>query len=215
MPNSNRMLVLFSLLMLATMAGADPLISGDVAAGQKKATTCAACHGPRGNSSNPKWPSLAGQHATYLLRQLKHFKSGARQNAVMAAQVSSLTLQDMKALAVYYAQQPLNPTATKASRALLARGSKIYRTGDPEQGIPACAGCHGPAGMGNAAAVFPRISGQQAPYLIDTLKAYRAGKRSGYAKAEIMTGVANNMSNEAIKAVAAYIQSLRLKEENR
>lgn len=209
----SRMLVLFGLLLATSIASAGSLVDGNAKAGKKKSTTCAACHGVHGNSTNPQWPKLAGQHATYLFQQLKHFKTGKRQSPIMSAQVADLSIQDMKDLAVYYSQQSIQLAAAKEE--LADHGAEIYRAGDPEKGIPACAGCHGPTGLGNAAAVFPRISAQHAEYLIMQLKAYRSGKRSGYPKAKIMVGVAENMGNADIKAVASYIQGLRPRKESK
>lgn len=213
MHSFGRMLVLLGLSLVAMAAGASSLVDGNAAAGKKKSAACAGCHGVHGNAANPQFPTLAGQHATYLLQQLKHFKTGKRQNAAMARIVANLSLQDMKDLAVYYAKQPMQISAV-ANKKRVERGAEIYRVGDPDMGIPACAGCHGPSGLGNAAAAFPRIGGQNAQYLISQLKAYRAGKRSGYPKAQIMVGVARNMTNATIKAVASYIQGLRPRKES-
>ena len=51
-------------------------LAGNVEAGSQKAVVCTACHGPNGNSANPEWPSLAGQHASYIVQSLQSFKSG-------------------------------------------------------------------------------------------------------------------------------------------
>ncbi len=70
------------------------------------AASCAACHGARGVSTNPEYPSLAGQHEDYLLLALKEYKSGKRKNATMNAMAAPLTLAQMKKLAYYFSQQP-------------------------------------------------------------------------------------------------------------
>lgn len=207
----SRMLVLFGLLVATAAAGASPLVDGDAEAGKEKAASCAACHGAQGNNSNPQWPKLAGQHSPYILQQLMHFKNGVRQNAVMAGQAAGLSEQDMKDLAAFYSQQKMQTAA--ADEKLVERGSRIYRVGDADKGIPSCAGCHGPAGLGNAAAAYPRIGGQHAQYVAAQLKAYRDEERSGYNKATLMTGVAKNMSDEDIKAVASYVQGLQPRAE--
>ena len=80
------------LLLLAWISGA---AANDVT---DKAATCAACHGADGNSINPEWPNLAGQHASYIAQQLKLFKEGTRQNASMAPMVANLSSEDMQAL---------------------------------------------------------------------------------------------------------------------
>lgn len=69
------------------------------------AATCAACHGARGVSTNPEYPSLAGQHSDYLLRALQEYKSGKRKNAIMNGMASGLTLQQMQQLADYFGRQ--------------------------------------------------------------------------------------------------------------
>ncbi|MGA7966770.1 MAG: c-type cytochrome [Gammaproteobacteria bacterium] len=70
------------------------------------ASTCAACHGARGVSTNPVYPSLAGQKSDYLLRALQEYKSGKRKNAIMNGMASGLTLQQMQQLADYFGRQP-------------------------------------------------------------------------------------------------------------
>ena len=52
------------------------VLAGDPAAGEAKAALCVACHGPAGNSLNPEWPKLAGQHAKYTAKQIRDFKAG-------------------------------------------------------------------------------------------------------------------------------------------
>ena len=91
-------------IALALLAG-KALAAGDVAAGQTKAAVCTACHGPDGNSSNPLWPKLAGQHAAYLVKQLKDFKSGTRKDPIMAGMSAPLSDQDIENLAAYFASQ--------------------------------------------------------------------------------------------------------------
>lgn len=98
-------------LVVAAIAGASLVVSaaagaaGDAAAGKSKSVVCAACHGADGNSPNPLWPSLAGQHAPYLVKQLKDFKSGTRKDPVMAPMAKPLSEQDMENLAAYFASQ--------------------------------------------------------------------------------------------------------------
>jgi cytochrome c553 len=79
--------------------------AGDPAAGKAKSQACQACHGADGNSPAPNFPKLAGQYQNYLLRALMDYKSGARKNPIMSAQVAALSEQDMKDLAAYFAGQ--------------------------------------------------------------------------------------------------------------
>ena len=74
-------------------------------------------------------------------------------------------------------------------------------------GVPACTGCHGPAGMGNPLAKFPRISGQHADYLDKALKDFRAANRANDVNG-MMRGVAARMTDKEIEAVAQYVQGL-------
>jgi cytochrome c553 len=194
--------VALALLLGATAAHAE----GDPAAGKSKAAVCSACHGANGNSNNDQFPNLAGQNRTYIYQQLKHFKSGERQNAIMAGQVANLSDQDMQDLAAYFSTLTMEVGA--ANEDLADKGEHIYRGGIPAKGVPACSGCHGPAGYGNGPAAYPRISGQKAVYIAKQLKAYRSGERAGYAKAKIMQGVAHSLSDDEIQALSSYVSGL-------
>ena len=108
---TKRFFVLFGLMICAGAAGAEPLVDGDADAGKEKSASCAACHGPQGNMESEQFPKLAGQGAPYIYEQLKLFKSGDRQNAVMAGQVADLDEQDMQDIAAYFADQQTRPGA--------------------------------------------------------------------------------------------------------
>jgi len=122
---------------------ADSLIEGSADAGEAKSLTCRACHGVDGNSVNPVWPSLAGQHATYIFEELQEFKRGDRTDPLMLGQAMMLTEEDMSNLAVYYSELE---TAIKvvADSATIDRGENLYRGGSRENNTPACIACHGP-----------------------------------------------------------------------
>lgn len=92
----------YVLPLLALISG-HPAHAADVAAGKAKAVLCAACHGPEGKASVPLYPHLAGQHAPYLVKQLKAFKEGQRKDPMMAPFMAALTEADMENLAAYYA----------------------------------------------------------------------------------------------------------------
>jgi cytochrome c553 len=185
---------------------AQAVAAGDIAAGKAKSATCAGCHGVDGNSANPEWPKLAGQHADYLEKQLHDFKAGAeRSNAMMAPMVASLSEQDMADLAAYYSAQTLQVGA--ADESLVERGEKIYRGGNPVTGVAACIACHGPAGAGNPAANFPALSGQHAKYVENQLYAFKKGDRSNDA-GKMMRNTAAKMTAEEIEAVSSYVQGL-------
>ena len=176
---------------------------GDADAGKAKSMTCAGCHGADGNSPTGAWPKLAGQHEGYLVSQLQAFKSKERDNALMYGFAAALSDQDMKDLAAFYASQQISPGS--ADPALVEKGEQIYKFGDQERGVAACAACHGPQGLGVASANFPRLSGQWAEYNETQLKAYRDGSRVH----PMMNGVALNMRDSDIQAVVSYIQGMR------
>ncbi len=170
---------------------------------------CAVCHGSDGNASvNKTYPKLAGQNAVYLLKALKDFRPGikhGRYNAVMKAMLVPLSEKEMEEIVNYYAILPGSIDAAQPD--LIPLGQRLYRGGDVTKGIPACLACHGPAGLGNPFAGFPRLSGQHAAYLVKELKAFRAGKRID-DKRQMMSVIAKKMSNADIAAVASYISGL-------
>jgi len=172
---------------------------------------CAACHGADGNSPIAANPNLAGQQAAYVTAQLEHFKSGVRNNAIMAGMVASLDAADMHALGVYFSQ--LKPKAAGIKeRELALTGQKLYRGGNSVTGLPACAGCHSPDGAGIPSR-YPRLGGQHADYALVQLKAFKAGER-GMDKGgkdvngRVMAQVAARMSDQEMQAVVQYVSGL-------
>lgn len=176
---------------------------GSVEAGQQKSAVCVACHGPDGNSANPEWPSLAGQHAGFLVEQLKAFKEGERQNALMSPMAMGLSEQDMQDLAAYYEAQ--QPAAREADPQYVEAGRQLYMGGDTSRGITACAACHGPTGQGNPMARYPVIAGQHATYTALSLRNYASGERPN----QIMQDIAGRLSDEDIQALSNFLQGLR------
>lgn len=181
---------------------------GDPQAGKQKAAACAGCHGADGNSPSDQFPNLAGQHASYLYEQLHYFKSGKRKSPIMQPQAAGLSDQDMKDLAAYFSSQTMRVGA--ANKAFVEKGEHLFRGGIPDKGVPACTGCHGPAGMGNPPAKYPRISGQKAQYLAQQLQDYRAGKRGDYPGGGVMQDVAAELTDEEIKVLASFLSGLHL-----
>ena len=188
------------------------LAAGDADAGQSKAAICAACHGADGNSAIPMWPKLAGQHATYMERQLGLIKSGNRAVPEMAGIVVSFSEQDMADVATYFSNQTTSAGVT--DEALRANGERLYRAGNSETDIPACMSCHGPAGKGNPLSGYPSLAGQHSVYSEKMLTGFRAGNTWGEddANSKIMTDVAKRLTDAEIKAVGSYIQGLHAAE---
>jgi cytochrome c553 len=181
--------------------------AGDPAAGQGKATTCAACHGLDGNPATSQYPKLAGQHESYIARQITMFKTHKRDNPIMMGFAMPLSDQDMHDIGAYFASKISLPGV--ADNKLVARGEALYRGGDAKAGTPACMACHGPDGRGNPGAGYPQLGGQFADYLTLKLKDWHDGKTWGDdERAKIMPAIAKGLSEDDIAALASYIEGL-------
>jgi cytochrome c553 len=199
---------LSSMILLSALCGlaAQAWAEGSVEEGQTKATACTACHGDKGNSVNPLWPTIAGQHTTYIIKQLKAFKSGTRTDPLMSPMAVGLSEDDIEDLAAFFAAQ--TPSGLEADPSKVSLGQRLYRGGDASSGIAACGACHGPGGDGNPAALYPAIKSQHATYTATQLRNYRAGTRRTDQN-QMMRDIADTMSDEQIDAVASYVQGLR------
>ena len=210
----NRILATSASMALFWVAGAaaQGAAGPDTTKGQQTATQiCAACHAVDGNSTIPANPKLAGQIPEYLNKQLLNFKAqgskkAERENAIMAGMVATLSDTDMRNVSAYYAEQKLRPAVAR-DKDLAAAGQKLYRGGNAETGLAACAGCHGPTGAGMPSQ-FPRIAGQFPEYIEAQLVAFRAKGRANDPNG-MMRGVAARMTDQEIKAVAEYAAGLR------
>ncbi len=170
---------------------------------------CGVCHGPDGNSPDPKYPKLAGQTPAYLYRQLWAFKRGMRTSDVMSEIVATLSDADMADAASFYGRQTRKPDTIKDPR-LAARGERIFFAG-----MPSCAMCHGSRGrpgmpmmgrgmmgmMHSGMADVPKLNGQHAIYIIDQLNRFAAGERQG----KPMNRVAAALSEMDKRAVAEFL----------
>lgn len=199
-------------LIVGVGFAAGAVSEGSAEAGAAKAGVCVACHGPNGNSSNPEWPNLAGQHATYTAEQLRLFKSGVRSNPIMMPLAQGLSDQDIEDIAAYYAGQ--KPAGLEADPSYWQAGQKLYRGGDPARNIPGCIACHGPVGRGNAPARYPVLRAQHSVYTQKQLNDYAAAARYATGNpptehAKMMIAIARRMTPEEIRSVASYIQGMR------
>jgi len=195
-------------VLVSGPAGADGLVAGSAEAGKAKSLTCGACHGADGNSVNPVWPSIAGQHSTYIVDQLQAFKNGDRTEALMLGQTMLLTDEDMRNLAVYYSEMKA-ATKTVAEPSTLNRGRRLYLGGDSRNDTPACIACHGPNGRGNPASSTPSLMGQYAVYAAKQLRDYASGARASDGPTRVMRDIAAKLSEDDIVAVSSYVQGLQ------
>jgi cytochrome c553 len=175
------------------------------AAHQLAETTCVNCHGVSGRSISPTFPNLAAQTVPYLQAQLRAFRDQTRGDPDaltymwgMASQLSDATIE---ALSTYYAAQAPSRARTGDAN-LMARGKQIFEEGIASQGIPACATCHGPDARGND--IFPRLAGQHADYLVKQVRVIQSSLRA----APVMHDVIKDLSQDQMRAVATYLESL-------
>lgn len=198
-------LLLAALIAAPTLAAETAAPKADAKKGESIASgVCGACHTADGSRGSPANPILQGQHPEYLAKQLAEFKSGVRKNAVMAGFAATLSEDDMRNVAAFYAAKQAKPGFAK-DKTLVVLGEKIYRGGIAEKKVPACAGCHAPNG-GGIPAQYPRLGGQHGDYTEAQLNAFRSGARANSAQ---MTAIAAKMSDREIKAVSDYIAGLR------
>ncbi len=192
------------------------LAAGDAAAGESKVAMYTACHGSDGNSMVAAFPKLAGLGEKYITAQLRHVKSGERVIVEMTGMLDASSDQDLQDMAAYYDSQPRQISGAKDitlvgisnSDEALEFGEKVYRGGNMKTGVAACTGCHSPSGTGNNPAGYPALGGQHADYIEKQLLAYRRGERASGGKAKIIKGVAAQLSDKEITAVANYISGL-------
>jgi cytochrome c553 len=165
-------------------------VTGDAAAGKLRAAACVSCHGAEGISPNDTWPNLGGQNAAYLARILAAYKSGDQKDVAMTPLAQALNDADIQNLAAYYAGLSCKsaPGGTGAGDA--GAGKALAKN---------CAACHGETGDGSNPA-WPKLAAQKPGYLVNALKAFRAGLR----KDPMMAGVSRSLSDTDITNLAAY-----------
>lgn len=180
--------------------------SGDPARGQKLAAQCAGCHGDKGVSPTPLFPSLAGQLARYTYKQLKDYKDGKRaDNPMMSGLAKPLDDQKMADLAAFYAAQPL-PSGKPSDGDSEDTAQTLVWRGDGTRLIAPCASCHGRTGEGKIVDV-PALAGQQASYFSQTMQAFKTGKRANdtYKRMRL---IASELTDEEIKNLADYYAAM-------
>ena len=198
--------LMFVLAGLAVGVATSVWAEGNAEAGKTKSAVCAACHNADGNSVNPEWPKLAGQHPNYIIKELNDFKNDKRVNATMSPMAKPLSEQDMADLAAYFSSQAKK--LGEADQTKVGLGEQVYKGGNNATGVAACAACHGPTGAGNPAANFPSLNGQHATYVKAQLLNFRSGARANDA-GKMMRNVAAKMSDAEIDSVAEYIAGLK------
>jgi cytochrome c553 len=187
------------MVSIAALSAPSPTLAADVDAGRRKATACAACHGPDGTSTNPNVPSLAGQVATYLHWQLLLYRDKRRVDPQMGPIAAALSETDMADLAAFFAAQrsaPPSPTATETGQHDAGRRlAESYHCND----------CHGRDFGGRDYA--PRLRGLSREYLVAQMRGFKARTRGDLDGA--MTQAAQPVAEADIEPLADYIGSIR------
>jgi cytochrome c553 len=175
-------------------------------AGSVTVTACLPCHGggAAGPQAAPTFPRLDGQHAAYLEKQLREYKSGKRKSDIMAPLIGALKKQQIPGMAAHFAGQAPARGAVQNPQ-LASVGKVLYEQGNRASGVPACIGCHLPNGAGHQR--YPRLAGQLQTYTVQQLVDFKSGTRSN-DRARVMRLVAGRLTDEEIKAVAEYVAGL-------
>ena len=179
---------------------------GNAGKGKELAAPCSGCHGDKGVSEIDDFPSLAGQNANYLYKQLRDYADGHREHPLMSSVAQGLSEQDSADLAAWFSSRPL-PKHKKAGREPLERARKMVEHGDGKRILPPCFVCHGAQGQGEKMDI-PTLAGQQAEYMNTTLLDYKNGRRHNdiYSRMRL---IVQQLSNEDIKELAVYYQQLQ------
>jgi cytochrome c553 len=181
-------------VVTAQMISVDNLSIGR---GGTLALRCTMCHGARGMSEADS-PNLAGQYAEAIYKQLRDFKSGHWESALMAPLVRDLSDRDMRDLAAYYAFLPRVTRPNTLEEQLKA--PTIVQIGAPMRNIAPCASCHG--GSDNKVA-SPLLDGEPEAYIVSQLRAFSDGRRKNDIHGQ-MRNIARQMTPQEIELTARY-----------
>jgi len=212
--------IIFSLLFIVVASSTyinSAFADGNIAAGKTKSALCAGCHGATGKNPSPNFPNLAGQHAQYIVKQLKAFKAGTRVDPTMAPMAATLSEQDMADIAAYFSSQSrtgektaaantaTTPPAVNVAKAPVfvadpVAGKALYELGDESRSLGACIGCHGKAGHSEVL-IYPNLAKQHPEYIEKQLHNFKAGTRTNI----VMNQFAKALTDEEIKNIGAYL----------
>ena len=188
-----------TILALATLVALLPCFASaqDAAAGKEKAAVCGACHNPDGNSTIPQNPILAGQTARYIYLQLRDFKESRRKDPLMSPMAANLSKKDMLDLGAYFSAQKQLSQNSKGDPSLIAHGKEVADAA-------ICTMCH--LGGFSGQNEIPKTGGQHYEYVLKQLQDFKAKRRTN--DAGNMTAVLRTITDEDLKALAAYVASL-------
>jgi cytochrome c553 len=164
-----------------------------------KAQACGACHGQSGTPIAATFPIIWGQQSNYLYKELHDFHSGERKNPIMAPLIEGTSLDDLRALANYFAAKPWPDKHADA-------GAPASPAAPPEAiaaKIQMCKACHQANFEGGAPA--PRLAGLSYEYLRSAMNAFADGARTNNLD---MPGFMKGLTESERDAMAKYLAGL-------
>lgn len=186
-------------------ASLSPETSSIIFSGRGEQWACASCHGDLGQGKE-NTPRLAGLPADYIVKQLGDFEDGRRINESMRVVVATLSDDERRKVADYYASLRVPSNARPELSGNIARGEKLALHGDWSRNVPACFSCHGPSGFG-VGPEFPALAAQHASYTASQLAAWAGGQRNN-SSLDLMGKISRELSDADRNAVADYLASL-------
>jgi cytochrome c553 len=177
-------------------AGEQPILPEEYAPVATELFGCFDCHGVSGESADPEFPILSGQHFYYLYVQLKDFKAGRRASEIMQPMVGELSKDQMKLIAQYFSEQEWPSTGYGGDPAITAKGERATGAGQ-------CVQCHRGAYDGDSR--VPRLAGQQREYLLKTLLDFKNKVRmNSPSKSSLM----DSFDDADLEAMAEFLADL-------
>src|SRR5437773_5046760 len=163
---------------------------------EAKAQLCAACHGDKGTPADPKTiPVIWGQEQSYLMKQLRDFRNGERNSAIMSPLAKNLAEDDLRKIAAYFAAK-----TWPARRVVSANSAKPPA---PPKGIAQCQACHQPNFQGGMPA--PRLAGLSHEYLVAAMRAFATEQRTNNLD---MPKFMQMLTERERNAIARYLSAL-------
>jgi cytochrome c553 len=170
------------------------------------ASACGRCHGTdEGGPTSKIVPTLHGQPAEFLISALEQYAAGRRPSGIMQPIAAELTADSIARVAAYYAGLRAPTDTPNPDQATAARGQRLAEAGDQGSKVPACNGCH----AASAIPAYPRLAGQNAPYMQTRLRLWKAGLAADTVTAAVMAPIARALSEEQIDDLSVYYASLR------
>ncbi len=207
------MLLTRLLIALATLVALLPAQAQDAKRGEKQAAMCIGCHGiPGYQASFPevyRVPKISDQNAKYIEAALQAYAKGDRKHPSMRGIGGTLTEQDMKDLAAFYASHGTPVQAPASVKPAPPEVAKLLAADPSQPGSQACLDCHGANFSKGKDDTYPKLAGQHADYLYVALKAYQEQGKATWGRSNgVMQGQVKRFTHPELKAIAKYLASL-------